>query len=43
MIDSDKDGFITYEEFNDKLDKYFLLPPYVKNGLFAYIDKGHIG
>lgn len=43
MIDTDKDGFITIEEFSNSLERIFPLPTYIKNGLFAYIDKPHTG
>jgi Ca2+-binding EF-hand superfamily protein len=42
QLDQNKDGFITIEEF-DKIDKWVKFEQAVKDGLFAFIDKGKIG
>lgn len=42
QLDQNKDGFITIEEF-DKIDKWVKFEQSVKDGLFAFIDKGKIG
>jgi Ca2+-binding EF-hand superfamily protein len=43
MIDNDKDGFITIQEFSESIERVIPLSQYIKDGLFAYIDKLHIG
>jgi hypothetical protein len=43
LLDSDKDGFLSYEEFCLNIDKIIEFSQPVKDGIFAYIDKTHVG
>lgn len=42
-MDLNKDGFISFDEFNKGLDNILSLPQEIKEGFFAYIDKHKIG
>ena len=43
MLDQDKDGFLTIQEFSDNIEKVLSLSQFIKDGVFAYMDKLHIG
>ena len=43
LLDENKDGFITIDEFKKNIDSIKKLTEDVKDGLFAFMDKGNIG
>ena len=42
-MDENNDGFITINEFKKNIDSIFILDESIKDGLFAFMDKGKIG
>lgn len=43
LLDTDRDGFLSYDEFCVNIDKIIEFSQSAKDGIFAYIDKTHVG
>lgn len=43
MLDANNDGFVNFNEFEERMEKFLKLSSNAKEGLFAYFDHLKIG